>query len=258
MADIQARRLIIVEPSLDDSTETLVMVPSTGNRRAVRLAGDSASLWGITLGPEGILPGRLEVADDAGARSIRLADRASVFPLDSLQLPSKQRRDLLLQGTLCAAPNGGSAAYAPFGEGMLFMVSGGSEAWRSIDVPLPSRPQVLGDTAARYEPIRHYYIDCVWSRDQLFLLFSGGLIGPANADSSAVGREVHVFARTGELTQVIRVPTAVTGIAVNEAGTTLYAISGEKDAVIAYRIGATRHDEASLRNATVLAVDAVP
>jgi hypothetical protein len=69
---------------------------------------------------------------------------------------------------------------------------------------------------------------------------------------------VHVFARTGELTQVIRLPTAVTGIAVDEAGTTLYAISVEKDAVLSYRISASRRDAASLPNATMLAVDAVP
>lgn len=236
LADIQARRLIIVASGLDDSTETLAIVPSEGNRRAVRFAGDSASLWGVTVGPDGISPRRLEVLDEAGTRTVRLAKRESAFPVASLNLSKKQRRDLLLQGTLCVAPSGGPATYAPFGEGMLFLASGSSDEWKLIDVPVPSRPQVSGDTAARYEPTRHYYIDCAWSRSALFLLFSGGRIGSADDDPSAVGREVHVFSRSGELTQVIRLPAAVTSIAVDEEGGTLYAISGEKDGVIAYRV----------------------
>jgi hypothetical protein len=237
LADLQARRLIVVESGLGDSTETLAIVPSEGNRRAVRFAGDSTSLWGVTVGPDGITPRRLTVADDSGARTVRLVERVSAFPAASLNLTRRQRRDLLLQGSLCVAPSGGAAAYAPFGEGMLFLTSGGDDEWRLIDGPVPSRPEVSSDTAARYAPTRHYYIDCTWSRSQLFLLFSGGRIGPADNDPSVVGREVHVLARSGELTQVIRLPAAVTRIAVDEAGATLFAISGEKDAVIAYRIG---------------------
>lgn len=236
LADIQARRLVVVGSDLDDSSETLAIVPSEGNRRAVRFGGDSGSLWSVTLGQDGVYPRRLEVVEDSGSKSVRLDARESVFPVASLELPKKQLRDLLLQGSLCVAPSEGSAAYAPFGEGMLFMLTGRSEEWRWIDAPVPSRPEVIRDSSARYTPSRHYYIGCAWSRDHLYLLFSGGVIGSLGDDPSAVGREVHVLSRSGELSRVIRLPQAVSSLSVDELGETLFTISGERDAVVAYRI----------------------
>jgi hypothetical protein len=148
-------------------------------------------------------------------------------------------RNAASQAALCTRHDGSGFARAYAYGGMIEYYDRNARAQTGARVPFPSelifRPRAT-DGQLEHVRERHYYKGCAYGGEHLYAVFSGKRRVPNEV--AIESQFLHVFDSSGKLRQVLHLDRKVGRIAINRAGTTLYAGS-YRDALV-YRASLPR------------------
>jgi hypothetical protein len=186
---------------------------------------DNPAQW-----PYGFGAGRLLIKDNGVRSRFYVVDSKGQVQLEQRyeppgpdSLPFALRKAVGGTG-LCTRHDGsGFAAYYLYA-GRIEYYDRNAQRQRTARVPFPSeevfRPRSTDGELAHVRE-RYYYTDCAYGGDYLYALFSGKRRAPNEV--SIESQFLHVFDRGGRLRQVLHLDQKVGRIAIDRAGSTLYA-----------------------------------